>query len=327
MLLISSVAAAAAKVPEVSQGLPRSSSPALNTAAKAFAEQRLEVASKEFEKMSQNTLAPPFVRGLAMLGSAEVALARDDSAAAISVWQRVDADGTLLRYHRETARRRISEAKRIQQRLPGRNPTDYRVKLPVLSEPAVTFHVAPSGNDTGDGSADRPFRTFERARDAVRERRKAHGGQLPKGGVRVLVGGGTYPVNRGFNLTAEDSGTAKAPVIYQAKLGEQPVFTGGIRVTGWRPITSTKLRERLDPSVRPHVLEAALEELGVDWGDPTALRRRPELFVNGRPQTLARWPNEGFTKTGEIRASISTVSETPNRSCRRGDWRSGEGEA
>ena len=48
-------------------------------------------------------------------------------------------------------------------------------------------------------------------------------------------------------------------------------------------------------------LEADLKTLGVtSWGDATALRHRPELFVDGRPQTLARWPNEGFVKTGEI---------------------------
>ena len=26
----------------------------------------------------------------------------------------------------------------------------------------------------------------------------------------------------------------------------------------------------------------------------------PELFCGGVPQTLARWPNEGFVKTGEV---------------------------
>ena len=216
MLLIFSLAVAAAQSPQASEGLPRSSSPALESPAKAFAEQRLEAASREFERLSQNTSAPPFTRGLAMLGLAEVALARDDFAAAISVWQRLDADTNLLQYHRETARRRISEAKRVLQGLSERNLADHRVKLPPLPEPAVTFHVAPNGNNAGDGSANRPFRTLERARDAVREFRKAHGGQPPKGGVRVLVAGGTYPIKRGFNLIAQDSGTAEAPVIYQA---------------------------------------------------------------------------------------------------------------
>jgi hypothetical protein len=41
--------------------------------------------------------------------------------------------------------------------------------------------------------------------------------------------------------------------------------------------------------------------LGVkDLGDATALRRSPEFFCGGVPQTLARWPNDGFVKTGEV---------------------------
>ena len=49
------------------------------------------------------------------------------------------------------------------------------------------------------------------------------------------------------------------------------------------------------------MLQADLKALGIeDLGDATALRRCPELFVDGRPQTLACWPNESFVKTGAI---------------------------
>ncbi len=90
-------------------------------------------------------------------------------------------------------------------------------------------------------------------------------------------------------------------MVYQAKSGQTPVFRGGVKITGWKPIADAKLRDKLDPSVRDRVLEADVKTLGVtDLGDATELRRRPELFVDGVPQTLARWPNEGFVKTGEI---------------------------
>jgi hypothetical protein len=102
-------------------------------------------------------------------------------------------------------------------------------------------------------------------------------------------------------LTAEDSGTAEAPVVYAAKPGQTPIFRGGLRITVWKPISDADVRDKLVPSVRDRVLEADLKALGMTaWGDATALRRRPELFVNGEPQTLARWPNEGFVKTGAI---------------------------
>jgi hypothetical protein len=53
--------------------------------------------------------------------------------------------------------------------------------------------------------------------------------------------------------------------------------------------------------IRDSVLEADLKALRIEnFGDATELRHCPELFVDGEPQTLARWPNEGFVKTGAI---------------------------
>ncbi len=245
--------------------------------------------------------APPFVRALAMLGIAEAARAGHDLAVAQATWERLAADATMPPLYREEARRRMTEADRLKQEMSPRDPAAYRASLPILPAPAVVFHVAPAGDDAAEGSEEKPFRTLEKAHDAVRAWRQSHGGALPKGGVRITIGGGSYPVGQSLTLTSEDSGTAEAPVVYQAKPGQTPIFRGGIRITTWKPISQASVRDKLDPSVRDRVLEADLKTVGVtDWGDATALRRRPELFVNGVPQTLARWPNEGFIKTGEI---------------------------
>ena len=284
-----------------SNEIPPSSWPALDAAAKALAEGRLDAASEEFETISKNTSAPALTRGLAMFGLAEVALARREFAAAKAIWQRLTDDAALLKLHRDTARRHIAETKRIEQGLPARDPLAYRMQLPNPPKPAAVFHVSPAGNDRANGSAEKPFRTLECARDAVRSLKKNHGGVLPKGGVKILIDGGVYPLQRTLNLTSEDSGTAEAPIFYHAKSDQRPIFHGGKHITKWKPISDARLRDKLDPSVRDKVLEADLKALGVTHlGDATQLRRQPELFVNGQPQTLARWPNEGFVKTGEI---------------------------
>lgn len=278
-----------------------SSYPALDRAAEALGEGKLDSAAQGFESVAKDASAPSFVRGLALFGLAEVSLARADAARAIAIWERLAAEATLLRFHRETARRRIKEANRVGQGLPARDPAAYRVQLPMMPEPGKVYYVAPNGSDDADGSKSRPFRTLERARDAVRSLKQSRGGELPQGGVRIVIGGGEYPWQRTFELTAEDSGTAERPIVYQAKPGQAVVFRGGVRITGWKPISDATLRDKLDAPIRSRVLEANLKTLGVeDWGDATALRRRPELFVDGAPQTLARWPNEGFVKTGDI---------------------------
>jgi len=281
--------------------MPASVSPGLEKAAKALAEGRLDSAAKGFEEVAQDTSSRPFIRGLAMFGLTQVQLARQDAGAAVAAWEHMAKDGTLPRFFRDTAERHVADTGRLKEGLPGQGPAAHKSHLPDLPEPSVVFHVALDGDDKADGCEQRPFRTFERARDAVRKLKKSHGGVLPKGGVRVKVSGGSYFTDRIFNLSAEDSGTSEAPTVYQAAPGEAVILRGGTRITGWRSISDAKVRERLDPSVRQSVLEADLKGLGIaDLGDATALRRRPELLVNGTPQTLARWPNEGFVKTGEV---------------------------
>ncbi|UCF04058.1 MAG: right-handed parallel beta-helix repeat-containing protein, partial [bacterium] len=210
-------------------------------------------------------------------------------------------DTKLLWFHRETAQRRIAEVKRLKKGLPARDPISYRVKLPAIPTPGEVFYVSPTGNDTGDGSQKKPFRTLERARDAVRSSKQSRSGTLPDGGVKIVINGGDYTWEQTLKLRSVDSGTADKHVVYQVEPGQTAIFHGGVRITEWKTISDAKLRDKLDVRIRDRVLEADLKTTGIeDWGDATALRHCPELFVNGKPQTLSRWPNEGFVKTGEI---------------------------
>jgi len=294
----------------------------LEQAATDLAEGRAERARDGFRRLANDAAQSPLVRGLAQFGWAEASLAHNDTAGATAIWRQMSDDATLLRAHRDMARRRLVAAERIQQGRAGYDPVAHRVTLPAIPEAAVTFRVAPSGSATGDGSEAKPFRSLQAARDAVRAWKRSHGGKAPEGSVQVVVHGGTYLVEETLNLTEEDSGTATAPVVYRAKPGERPVFHGGVRITAWKPIADAGVADRLDPSVRQRVLEAGLKVLGVtDLGDAAALRQRPELFCNGAPQTLARWPNEGFVKTGEIRGADTFKIWNSIDGCRDGKFR------
>ena len=280
---------------------PKSSAPALEQAAAALANSQFDDATRRFGEIAKDSANPAFVRGLAAVGVAQTALARNDPGAAVEAWRRIEGDTTLPQWQRDLAERRILETERLRKGLPEREPEAYRTTLPVLPEPAALFHVARNGSDDGDGSEARPFATLIQGRDAIRQLKKTHGGRLPKGGIKVLVHGGAFTLKEPLKLTAEDSGTTDAPVVYQAQPGGAAVFAGGLRIRGWKPITDDAVRQKLDAAVRERVLEADLKANGVtDLGDATDLKKRPELFVDGAPQTLARWPNEGFVKTGDI---------------------------
>lgn len=167
---------------------------------------------------------------------------------------------------------------------------------------AAKFFVAPQGADTNPGTEARPFATLEAARDAVR-RLKQDGG-LPEGGVTVWLRGGDYVRTNAFELTAADSGTAAAPVVWRVYADETPRWIGGRRlppIEAWKPVTEPSVLERLDAKARESIRGCDLRALGVTdvgemksrgFGRPTT-PAHVELFFGGRPMTLARWPNEG----------------------------------
>jgi len=159
--------------------------------------------------------------------------------------------------------------------------------------------VSPNGSDDNPGTRDKPFATLERARDAVREMRRS--GALPKDGVTVWLRGGDHARTTVLELTAEDSGTAEAPIVWRGYGGERARVIGGRVISGFQPVEDDSVRARLAPQARNHVLVADLRAQGIqDYGEPRSRGfARPtapahgELFFGGMPMTVARWPNTG----------------------------------
>lgn len=167
------------------------------------------------------------------------------------------------------------------------------------------YWVSAAGSDADAGTKDMPFATLERARDAVRETKKAGG--LPKGGVTVWLQSGVYEISKTFELNDADSGTAESPVVYRSVPGGEVRISGGKRIpsTTFKTVTDTDLLARLDPAARDHVVQADLRSLGItDFGKLNrrgGIRRDTftsalELFFNDQPMTLARWPNNDWAK-------------------------------
>ncbi|MBN2310942.1 MAG: right-handed parallel beta-helix repeat-containing protein [Candidatus Hydrogenedentes bacterium] len=171
---------------------------------------------------------------------------------------------------------------------------------------AADWYVAPGGDDGAPGTKDSPFATLERARDAVRAARRDS--QAQRGPAVVFLREGRYPRRESFLLTKEDSGRADAPVVYRAYPGERVVLTGGQVLTGFTPVTDAAVLARIPEPARSNVRQADLRAQGVSdfgvmkmRGFPQPVLPAPlELFFDGEPMTMARWPNEGWAKTGPI---------------------------
>ena len=97
-----------------------------------------------------------------------------------------------------------------------------------------SFYVATNGDDGNPGTLTKPFASLSRARDAVRELKRIQ----PDRDITVLIRGGTYALDRTVVFGLEDSGGTNQVITYAAYPGEEPVFSGGVEITGWRKLAN-----------------------------------------------------------------------------------------
>ncbi|MHC4126092.1 MAG: right-handed parallel beta-helix repeat-containing protein, partial [Planctomycetota bacterium] len=103
--------------------------------------------------------------------------------------------------------------------------------------PKALFYVSPSGQDHWSGTlpapnarrSDGPFKTLTKARNAVRS--KLDGMDQD---IVVMLRGGEYFLDKTIVFGLADSGKGKFKVIYRNYPGEEPVFSPGVKVSGWK---------------------------------------------------------------------------------------------
>lgn len=130
--------------------------------------------------------------------------------------------------------------------------------------PAMNLFVSPDGDDRNPGTMERPLRTFKAAQTLVRALRRS-----APGTITVYFRHGNYYLDQTIVLTPEDSGEQQARILYAPYPGERVVLSGGTRLTAhWRPYRNGIMQTSVPPGTRTD-----------------------QLFVNGRRQILARYPN------------------------------------
>lgn len=137
-----------------------------------------------------------------------------------------------------------------------------------------TFYVSPCGEDTASGSWWHPFATFARAQEAVKTYKdKTPAEQIER--IEVRFRGGNYTLTKPILLQPAHGGTATYPVIYRARDGQMPVFTGGQTITGWTIGTNGAWTVQI-PDVKTGKWDFS------------------QLFVNGERRFRPRLPRQGY---------------------------------
>jgi hypothetical protein len=149
------------------------------------------------------------------------------------------------------------------------------------TEPNPDFYVSPQGNDAWSGrlaepnaaKSDGPLATVACAQQQVRElKQKQPGRDQP---IVVAIRGGMYFLAKPLEFLPEDSGTEKAPVIYQAHGQERPILSGGVKIEGWQVAADGRWQVELE---------------GVKNGKWSFA----QLFVNDQRRFRPRLPKQGY---------------------------------
>ena len=205
---------------------------------------------------------------------------------------------------------------------------NYKAKEPLLSFQGYDYEgedniklgdyfVSTKGDDSNEGTPEKPFRTIEKAVETVRALDKTKRSE-----ITVHVEEGEYRV-ASLKFTKEDSGTEDCPITYRAYGEGETVLNGGVTLSV-KDFVSVKnypeLANRLNSEAREKVVVIDLTKepyslTKEDWGKIYAIGSYNtassydgdwtgplycELFINDKRQTLARYPDEGFLYTEEV---------------------------
>ena len=177
----------------------------------------------------------------------------------------------------------------------------------------VNIFISPEGNDNNVGTIKKPLATPEKARDIIHLLKSYYRNNFKHYTVIFLKG--KYFINTSLCLNRQDSGNKNYPIVYKGEKGQQVVLTGGKSINpkyvksasagmpGWG-----KLNVKARNKIRMINLKAlGITNYGYFHRRGFALPLKPvplELFINDTAMCIARWPNEKFVSTGEVKDSV-----------------------
>jgi hypothetical protein len=144
----------------------------------------------------------------------------------------------------------------------------------------TAIYVSPLGNDSNPGTKEKPFATIGQAQFEARKVKDA---------VNIFLRSGTYYLTQPVVITSRDSRPDDAPLTYQAYPGETVIISGAIAL-------------QLKWSLYKNGIWQAKVEKDVKFD---------QLFVNGKLQRMARYPN--YNPKARILGGTAADALSPER--------------
>lgn len=171
----------------------------------------------------------------------------------------------------------------------------------VLKAQESKIYVSTQGSNEHEGTFLKPLATVEAALARV--------DKLPEGrDVMILIMGGEYYFESRVMLSEKEIGHRKITISNYDN--NNVTFTGGLHLKGgdFTKIKDDNILNRLPEEARNNVLVVDLTSYNItDYGRiiPHGFNRKIEpapleLYLDGQPLTIARWPNDGMVKIGKV---------------------------
>lgn len=171
---------------------------------------------------------------------------------------------------------------------------------------ALRLYVSADGSDNGDGSENSPFATIDGARKYLRSINKS---DLKKGKIEVIIKEGEYLLEDSILFEDKDSGTEDNPIYYKGERPDSVKLTHAQNIDhgNFSLVSDEAILERIPEEARDKVYVADLKSLGItDYGQVErkeygkGVAKYFELYFNGDPLSLSRYPNDKYMLTGQV---------------------------
>ncbi|MBR5298032.1 MAG: right-handed parallel beta-helix repeat-containing protein [Parabacteroides sp.] len=175
----------------------------------------------------------------------------------------------------------------------------------VLATDRVVIVVSPTGNDGASGEVTRPLKTIAAALDKAK--RISH--DIP---IEIQLRKGCYELDRTLEISRNN-------VLLTAFNNEQVSISGGrkLAIQMLKKVKDKAVSNRIQPEYHQYIREIDFGKLNIPFeglhatgfGRPTQ-SAWTEVYINGNPLRIARWPNDSTVAIQKVYESgISTNGE------------------
>jgi len=201
----------------------------------------------------------------------------------------------------------LLKSEELDQQLNG-IPTIEKTPVPAQMKAVASFYV--SSISKGDKNR-KVYQSIKQALEAAGV--YLQNPNLREGSVEIIIEGDTYQPGETIQLSSGIKGSKQNPILIRSSAaGRKVIINGGQTLKYWKKETNPNVLSRVPDLSKSKVWVADLKEnnaVGIDslvFGGFSSKRAMggnasfksfpvPELFVDGIPQQMARWPNDKDT--------------------------------